>query len=155
MALALFAPYSALACTCSWTGPFLTVAPRAQLIVRAKVIAHTDRSRGVDRAMDVEVLEVIKGLSRARRLHIWGDNGAQCRPYVSGFVPGTEWILAVSRVNGGLEQGDYAINGCGEYWAKVENGIVAGRLTGPAPPSVNDRPESMPLSEVRTRLRAR
>lgn len=75
--------------------------------------AHFDRSRGVDRAMEVEVFEVLKGSARGRRLRIWGDDGAQCRPYVSGFTVGTEWIFAVNRLRGG----DYVISVCGEYWA--------------------------------------
>ena len=152
---ALVLPPPSAACTCMWAGPFLQVGPGAELIVRVRVVRHFDRSRGVDRAMEVEVIEVLKGSSRTRRLKIWGDDGGQCRPYVSGFLVGSEWIFAVSRSRGekGREQ-DYAISVCGEYWAKVEGDAVSGRLTTPLPPSGQDRPEKMSLREVREKLRA-
>ena len=139
---------AAQACTCSWAGPFLTVAPRAEAVVRARVLRYHGVSRGVDLAMDVEILETMRGRVRARTLRIWGDNGAQCRPYVKGFAAGTEWLFAIDRLS--TAPGDYYISGCGEFWAKVEDDEVAGHL---AQPSVTGQPERMSLDEVRTRLR--
>ena len=144
---ALALPLRMEACTCTWAGPLLQVGPGAELIVRAKVLRHFDRSREVDRAMEVEVIEVLKGSARARRIRIWGDDGGQCRPYVSGFKVGTEWIFAVNRL-----KDDYAISVCGEYWARVEGDVVSGRLTTPLPPGEGE-PERMSLREVRERLR--
>ena len=142
-------PLQMEACTCMWAGPLLKVGPGAELIVRAKVLRHFDRSRGVDRAMEVEVFEVLKGSARGRRLRIWGDDGGQCRPYVNGFAVGTEWIFAVNRLRGG----DYAISVCGEYWARVEGEAVSGRLTTPLPPDGRGELERMSLGEVREKLR--
>ena len=141
------------ACSCAWAGPLLRVGPSTELVLRAKVLGYHGRSRGVDLAMDVEVQEVVKGSMKASRLRIWGDNGAQCRPYVTGFPVQTEWIFAISKLIG--EQGrpgDYFINGCGEYWAKVVDGHVIGRLTSPLPPNVSDKPEKIGLKEFRERL---
>ena len=145
-------PLPSLACTCSWTGPLLRVAPASDLIVRGKVLAHFDRSRGVNRAMDVEVYEVLKGSLKGRRVRIWGDDGAQCRPYVAGFPVGTEWIFAVSRRRG---EPDYAISVCGEYWAHVEGELVIGRLASTKPPGVDDTLERMTLRDLRGKLRQR
>ncbi len=151
---ALLLPVQSEACTCSWVGPLLTVGPRAELIIRAKVLGYHGRSRGVDLAMDVEVQEVFKGATKAERIRIWGDNGSQCRPYVSGFPVQTEWIFAIGRLAGEEgRRGDYYINGCGEYWAKVESGSVIGRLSSPAQPAVSDKPESISLKEFREKLR--
>ena len=152
--LALLLPTRSDACSCAWTGPFLTVAPRAELIIRAKVTGYHGRQRGIDLAMDAGVIEVLKGSSRTSRLRIWGDNGAQCRPYVSAFPIGSEWILAVNRLREQNGPEDYFLSACGEYWARVDKGKVVGRLTSPAPPGAHDKPESMDLDQVRQRLRA-
>jgi len=152
--LPLLLPVQGEACSCAWAGPLLKVAPGAELLVRAKVLGYHGRSRGVDLALDVEVQEVLKGSTNASRLRIWGDNGAQCRPYVSGFPAQTEWIFAVSKLPGEKgRDGDYFLSVCGEYWARVENEHVTGRLSSPLPPSVTDKPEKMSLKEFREKLR--
>ena len=152
--LTVLLPVRSEACSCAWAGPFLKVAPTAELILRAKVVGYHGRSRDVALAMDVEVHEVFKGVAKASRLRIWGDNGAQCRPYVSGFPVQTEWIFAISRLTRekGVD-GDYYINGCGEYWARFENDYLTGRLSSLLPPGVTDKPEKMSIREFRERLR--
>lgn len=152
--LLLLLPAIAHACTCSWTGPLLAVAPNADLIVRAKVLRYEGNSRGVDLSMHVEVLEMLQGATSSMRIRIWGDNGSQCRPYVSAFPIGTEWIFAIKRMTGD-HRGDYSISVCGEYWANVENGIVIGRLTSPNPPGVNDMLERISVAMFRGKLWSR
>ena len=153
VSLILLLPVPGEACSCSWAGPFLKVAPGAELIVRAKVVGYHGRSRDVDLAMDVDVLEIFKGAAKSR-IRIWGDNGAQCRPYVRAFPLNTEWILAISKSKGDdSAPGDYVISVCGEYWAKVENTNITGRLSSPTPPGVNDKPEQMSLRDFAARLR--
>jgi hypothetical protein len=105
--------------------------------------------------MDVEVLDVLKGTDHPGRMRIWGDNGAQCRPYVSAFPPGTEWIFAVSRSRTGGDPGGFAVSICGEHWARVEGNTAVGRLSAARPPGVNDVAERMPLAELRSRLQPR
>ncbi len=154
--LIMLSSASAHACSCSWAGPFLNVAPGTPLIVRAKVVGHSIRSRDVDLAMDVEVLEVFKGSAKGKRIRIWGDNGAQCRPYIQAFPVQTEWVFAITELSAdGPGKGDYFISVCGEFWARVEGGNVTGRLSSPNPPSVNDTPEKMSLKEFTERLKAR
>ena len=154
--LTLWSSTSAHACSCSWAGPFLNVAPGTPLIVRARVVGHTFRSRDVDLAMDVEVLEVFKGSAKGKRIRIWGDNGAQCRPYVVAFPVQTEWVFAIAELSAdGPGKGDYFISVCGEFWARVEGGSVTGRLLSPKPPGVNDTLEKMSLRELAERLKAR
>jgi hypothetical protein len=149
----LLLPIPAQACSCIWAGPFLKVAPGTELIVRAKVLAYHGKSRDVDLAMDVQVLEVLKGTTPSRKIRIWGDDGVMCRPYVKNFPLQTEWVFAIRKLTGeGSAAGDYFISVCGEYWARVENGGVSGRLSAPDPPAVNDKPETMSLTELRARL---
>jgi len=152
--LTLLLPAGSEACSCAWAGPLLKVAPAAEVVLRAKVLSHHGRSRGVELAMDVEVQEVFKGAAKASRLRIWGDNGAQCRPYVSAFPVQTEWIFAISKLTGEkVRDGDYFISVCGDYWARVGNDHVSGRLSSPLPPSVTDKPEKISMTEFRERLR--
>jgi hypothetical protein len=133
-------PGAAHACSCMWAGGFLAVAPKAELIVRARVVEYHGRNRKVDLAMDIEVLEVLKGTSMPARatLRVWGDNGALCRPYVSAFARGTEWIfairpLAASREPEAARGGDFYIPGCGAYWLRVDADRARGHIHGGAP----------------------
>ena len=132
---------SAQACTCAWAGPFTSVAPLADLVLRAKVLSYDKNS------MKVSVLEVLRGRESRRTIRIWGDNGAQCSPYVSNFPIGTEWIFAVRKNSSGPDRGyfpryrapedwekagDFRISICGEFWLHVAgsnaDGIVRGKL---------------------------
>jgi len=142
-------PSTSAACSCMWVGPFLKVAPRTHLIVRAKVANYHGESRGVRLAMDVEVSEVFKGDAPAKTIRIWGDNGAMCRPYVSGFPVQTEWIFAVNPLAG--RPGEYFISICGEYWLKAQHGQVSGHLSSF---SLSDEKQTMSLEELRTALKA-
>lgn len=134
-------------CSCGWSGPFLTVSSNAQIIVRGKVLAYKGEARGVKLSMDFEVLEVIKGKLNKKTIRVWGDNGALCRPCVTQFPIGTEWILALNGLGSkpGIES-EYAISVCGTYWLKVEEGKVIGNIDNK---EVMDSSQSMPLDEFR------
>jgi hypothetical protein len=150
-------PGAARACSCMWAGGFLAVAPKAEVVVRARVVDYHGRNRKVDLAMDVEVTEVLKGANVPTQLRIWGDNGALCRPYVSGFPRGTEWILAIRPLEGSREHdvprvGDFYIPGCGAYWLKVEDGRARGHIRGGAPGAPE---EAETLDAIRAALKLR
>jgi hypothetical protein len=132
-----------LTCSCIWAGSFLTVGPQEELIVRGKVLSYRAN------AMDVEVYEAFKGDPKAGMLRVWGDNGILCRPYVTSFPLGSEWVFAV-RSNPETADGGYVISACGEYAVRVERDSVSGRLTATKTP--NGPPETMSLKEFRTRL---
>ena len=134
-----------LACTCIWAGPFFAVAPKEELLVRGKVVRYRAS------AMEVEVLEALKGTPNAATVWIWGDNGVLCRPYVTSFPLDTEWVFAV-RPNPEGTQGGYVISGCGEYAVKVQHDTVSGRLTSSK--SVRDSLETMSLTEFREKVQA-
>ncbi len=92
---------------------------------------------------------------KRRRIRIWGDNGALCRPYVSGFARGTEWIFAIAPLastkgDPGSAPGDYSINGCGAYWLRVENGRIRGHITEGSP---GNPEQSISLDELRNALK--
>jgi len=77
--------------------------------------------------MRVSILETISGNTATNEIEIWGDNGSQCRPYVTQFPIGTEWMLAISRDHI-PENPTYAISVCGAYWLKIENDRAFGRI---------------------------
>jgi len=119
-------PAYADACSCVWKGPFFEVCKDSPLIVQAKVIRHHS---GRHPAMDVLVLETLKGGLLDSGMVVQMGDGMHCRPTLEGFPPSTEWILAL---NGpGSKPGkDLALSHCGEYWLRVENGEVIGSLDG-------------------------
>jgi hypothetical protein len=159
--LAVALPAPAFACSCMWAGPFTTVAPGQPVIVLAEVLGHDDHG------MDVKVLEVLKGADRRPTIRIWGDTGALCRPYVSGFKVGTTWLFAIrplpermasdppGRAWRGFQSppGDphYTISVCGSFWVEARDGRAVGHITAArhdAPP------DAAPLAALLTWLRA-
>jgi hypothetical protein len=90
--------------------------------------------------MEVEVLETLAGKAPQSVVSVSGDPGNQCRPYVSGFPVGTEWVLAlgpavkderVARLSYAMsapDKGDYAISNCGAYWLEVKDGKAVGNI---------------------------
>jgi hypothetical protein len=117
----LLLPGVAHACTCNWAGPFTKVALGTDLVVLAEVRSH-DRQR-----MDVAVVDVLKGVERRRAVRVLGGDDASCRPPVTGFPPGTRWVLALKRMGGC----DYALSVCGEFWLEVRGDRAVGRITAP------------------------
>ena len=122
--LALAAPGAALACSCTWGGPFTKVALGTDLIVLADVRSY-DHHR-----MDVTIVEVLRGIETRRVIRVWGDDGALCRPYVSAFPRGTRWILALKRLREPAAQ-DYTISICGDFWLVVRGDLAVGRILVP------------------------
>jgi len=141
----------ARACQCAWNGAFLVVAPNAPLIVRGRVTGHLDRRGGSPFAMQVEILEVLKGQMSGRLLRVAGDEGWLCRPSVSRFPVGTEWVLALDGPGSkpAMTLG-HALSICGQYWLRVDGE----RVIGPAEPGQDaGTTHAMPLAELRRRLR--
>ncbi|HEU5311174.1 MAG TPA: hypothetical protein VFV24_06945 [Candidatus Eisenbacteria bacterium] len=131
LALALvfsFLPSHASGCSCAWAGPFLRVSEQTDLIIRGTVVEYHRRVGDIWHAMDVHVEEVLRGRVTTKKIRIWGDNGIMCRPYVTQFPRNTEWIFAIHK-NKVESKNDYVISGCGEYFLRVEDGVVTGAVT--------------------------
>jgi len=136
-------PCAAGACPCAWSGPFLVVGKEAPLVVHGWVVRHHP---GPSPSMDVLVLETWRGGLLDSGLVVQMGDGAQCRPVLEGFPPGSEWILAL---NGpGSKPGDgWPLSHCGEYWLRVEGGELVGSIDG-----TQSEVKKVPLNEVKRRV---
>lgn len=134
----------ARACSCAWRGPFLKVVGAAPLVVRGTILRH---HAGKTPSMDVLVLETLAGGLLDSGLRVMMSDGAMCRPEVSQFPVGSEWLLAL---NGpGAKPGDgLALSHCGAYWLRVEGELVIGQIDGTIGES-----QRRALSEIRKILR--
>ncbi|MCX5810046.1 MAG: hypothetical protein NTX36_11870 [Proteobacteria bacterium] len=139
------------ACSCSWGGPFFKVAPQAEFVIKGKIMSYHGEEKGIKQAMDVEVLEVLKGTCHQKNIRIWGGKGWLCRPDVTQFPVGTEWILGINGPGSkpGIE-GGYAISICGQYWLQVVNGVVVGNIDNE---QEREFSQELPLEEFKKRFR--
>jgi len=117
---------TAHACSCSWEGPFLKVAPGSLLVVRGTVIRHhTDDAP----CMDFLVSDVLQGGLLDSGMRIGMGDGMLCRPPLEAFPAGSEWVLALD--GPGSKPGNgHALSHCGEYWLRVADGKVSGSIDG-------------------------
>ncbi len=137
LALLLAPMRSALAeCTCLWEGSFADVYASADIIVAGTVRAN----RG--NAVDVEIGEILQGAEPAPPLRVWMQTGNHCRPSATDFPIGTQWVMALHRIDdeppdsfnphtpntsyGRL--GDYSLSACGGYWLRLQGEHVSGNL---------------------------
>jgi hypothetical protein len=175
LSILLLAP-SARSCSCVSNGSSLVqLAKKSELVIRGKVLKYNwdrynlegqrskdrQKRKGTALSMTVEVQEVYKGKIKSRQVVVWGDNGMICRPYVTQFPIGTEWVFALSP-DSWTKKGEVAISVCGEYALQVQNNrVLMGRervsgsimdpvITGTA----KAKPEVVSLPELRKRLKA-
>lgn len=152
----LFFGQPAHACSCAFSNEsFVQLAQESQLVIRGKVLAYNwpafDLAKqGRPISMTVEVKEVFKGSVRLSQITVWGDNGIQCRPYVTQFPIGTEWIWALS--SGPSERSELSISICGEYSLSVQGNQVKGRIING---NETAKPQILSIPELRQRLKPR
>lgn len=139
------------ACSCSWMGPFLKMAPQSPIVIRGIILEHHGQEKGSPSAMKVQVLEIFRGEIQSQRIRVWGDLGWLCRPPVSKFPVGTEWILALNGLGSkpGVTPDGYAISVCGEFCLRVVNGKALGNLDNAQDQKAS---QEIALNELRRKL---
>ena len=125
-------------CGCLWKGAFVDVQAHMPLIVSGRVVAE----RG--NYIDIQTQRVLRGESYVNPIRIWLDRGDLCRAEVGSFPVGTDWVMALERIEsvpeGGFDPntpnlsygrvGDYSLSRCGGYWLKQGENLVSGNLVG-------------------------
>jgi hypothetical protein len=131
-------PSKIVACGCTTEGPFLQVAAGASLVAVVEIEEYLTfqelMGEAVPMSMSVKIKRVLKGNETRENITIWGNNGLMCRPYLSIFEEGSQWVMAFTE---NPEEGheaanstDYGLSHCGEYFMKVENNVVNGLIKG-------------------------
>lgn len=149
---------AALACSCAGGSPFVAFAENSDFVVRGKVVelgsyAPGMRSdsfpNGLPMTMTIAVQEVYKGKLNSKQIKIQGGEGLSCRPYLSEFSTGTEWVLAISTIKDARygKKGELTLFNCGEYRLPVEKDTVKGRINS------KNKPQMMRLTELRSLLK--
>lgn len=117
----------------------MRTAPHSDAVLLGEVLSHTKNS------LELRVIESWRGTEIRETVRLWGDNGEQCRPYVSEYPIGTTWVFALSAVTPELgkglataseetemqaERSEYVVSVCGEYSLQVYAGSAMGVLRG-------------------------
>lgn len=123
-------------CDCLWQGSFVDVQARADLVVSGTVVS------GKGNSIDLAIDRVLRGNPDTPEIRVWLKTGDYCRPDPELFPAGSEWVMALSRINeevpGGFNPhtpnvsygrlGDYSLSSCGGYWLSRSGDWVTGNL---------------------------
>ncbi len=136
--------FSSFACECECEGDcsFSGVANGMEFVALVKVIEYSDflneeiigYEGKMPFSMTVEIIKKYKGTESRKRIKIWGDDGAQCRPYIAEFEIGKYYLIAPTRIEKDSElgkQNDYDFFSCWTDYLTVdiENGIAIGEYS--------------------------
>ena len=124
------------ACNCLWQGPFADVYTDSDLLAQVRVISQQGNSA------DMQIETRIAGKEYQPQIRVWGDTGELCRPEISDFPVGSQWIVALERIDkvpdDGFNpfkpnisfgrKGDYSLSSCGVYWLPIKGGRVSGNI---------------------------
>ncbi len=123
-------------CECIWQGSFSEVQGETDLVVAGRVV----RSKG--NSVDVSVERRLDGAEAPEEIRVWLRTGDYCRPEPELFPVGSEWVMALDRIDelvpGGFNpgtpnisygrRGDYSLSSCGGYWLRLSDNWVTGNL---------------------------
>lgn len=123
-------------CSCLWQGSFSDVQAGADLVISGEVVARKGNS------IDLEVADILRGTEYQNPVRIWLRARNYCRPDADDFPPGSEWVMALTRIEevppGGFDpatpnisygrERDYYLPDCGGYWLQLRGGRVTGNL---------------------------
>lgn len=138
-------------CACLWQGSFADVQARADLVVSGSVTSSKGNS------IDLLIDRTLRGDAEQDDIRIWLKTGDYCRPEPALFPVGSEWLMALFRINeeppGGFNPhtpnvsygrpGDYSLSSCGGYWLSRHGDWVTGNLV--AAPRWEREPKMTPV----------
>ena len=129
------------ACDCLWQGAFNRITDKADLIVSGQIVA----SKGNSADLDIDRLLIDRAVQFTEFrdvIRIWGSDGRQCRPDITDFPVGSQWVMALKKITEDIPDGfnpntpnvsygrvnDYYLSKCGSYWLQLSEGYVTGNL---------------------------
>ena len=136
--------FNSFACDCQCDGDcsFSGVVNAMEFIALVKVIEYSDfldeEIMGYDGkmpfSMTVEIIKKYRGAKSRKRIKIWGDDGAQCRPYIAEFEIGKYYLIAPTLIKENSELGkkdDYDFFSCWTDYLTVDydKGIAYGEYS--------------------------
>ncbi len=138
-------------CECLWQGSFAEVQGDTDLVLSGTV------TRAKGNAIDLSVDRTLRGSANREEIRIWLKTEDYCRPEVELFPIGSQWVMALHRIDeavpGGFNPGtpnfsygrigDYSLSSCGGYWLSQTGDRVTGNLVE-APRWVHD-PKMTPV----------
>lgn len=119
-------------CECNGDCSFSVISKNAALVALVKVVSYNDFLKdeimGYDGkmpgSMTVEIVKKYKGKENRKMIKIWGDNGAECRPYISNFKIGEYYLIATNQLGKYKLEGesatDYDFFSCNTNYLKVD-----------------------------------
>ncbi len=125
--------HQAHACECGRFTPFLPGASGATIVLRGRVLWY-GKKKGRPAHMDVKVVRLWRGHEKRKVITVEGDNGKSCRPRVTEFKAGNEYILALFKTppRKGATKAEneprYELSVCGAYWLYVRANRAMGRI---------------------------
>ena len=100
--------FNTFACDCYCDGDcsFSQITNELEFVALVKVVEYSEyldyEISGYDNkmpfSMTVEIIKKYKGSESRKKIKIWGDDGAQCRPYISEFEVGECYLIAPSPI---------------------------------------------------------
>ena len=121
LVIIIFSSFQTFACDCGWGGDFFTTSQKADLVVKVIVTKKIKDTTDLNIKMEVEILQVFKGKESSKKIIVWGDNGAECRPYIDYFSIGKYYYLSLYKYGNEYEQ----LN-CGEMYLEIKENKVIG-----------------------------
>jgi len=131
-------------CDCNWGGSFINSIKNTDIVLIAKVINYdiykTTNDTTFATVMKIEIIEIITlkdssfkvndFILKKKFFYVIGNTGNKCRPYISNFPIGTEWLFKLNSAKNNFFSIDFTISNCATNYVLIDNGIVKGNLFG-------------------------
>lgn len=141
--LLFFSPlFFACSCECEGDCTFKKISNTLSFVALVRVIEYSDYlddkitnyEGKMPFSMIVEVVKKYKGKEVKKRIKIWGDDGALCRPYIANFEIGKYYLIAPSLISDDSKigkKGDYDFYVCWTMFLEVDydRKMVYGKYT--------------------------
>lgn len=148
-------------------GNFLKVKDNVEVIAVIKVVQYNDYFPLTGAAppdtinqplsATFEIVEILKGQETRKAIKVFGDDGADCRPYIDTFEMNKYYVVGLIKCvdaerKFGIREtkNDYQIIVCGEYWLDYnpEDKTITGLIK-----DKNKKKTSMKIDEFKRLLK--